>query len=43
MALFLGDDFEEMVVCLTCPGNLPRDCPVEWDGPSASADTPPAD
>ena len=43
MALFSGDAFEEMIVGLTWPCTLPPGWSVEWDGPSASADTNPTD
>ena len=43
MALLLGEAFEEMLAGLTWPCTLPPGWSVEWDGPSAGADHPPAE
>ena len=43
MALLSGTDFEDMIVSLTWPCTLPPGWSVEWDGPSAGADHPPAE
>ena len=40
---FSGIDFEDMIAGLTWPCTLPPGWSVEWDGPSARADTPPAE
>ena len=40
---FSGTDFEDMIAGLTWPCTLPPCWSVEWDGPSACADTPPAE
>ena len=43
VVLFSGTSFEDMVANLTWPCTLPPGWSVEWDGPSASADHPPAE
>ena len=43
VALFSGTNFEDMVASLTWPCTLPPGWSVEWDGPSAGADHPPAE
>ena len=43
VALFLGTNFEDMIASLTWPCTLPPGWSVEWDGPSAGADHPPAE
>ena len=43
VALFLGTNFEDMIVSLTWPCTLPPGWSVEWDGPPAGADHPPAE
>ena len=40
---FSCTDFEEMIAGLTWRYTLPPGWHVEWDGPSASVDTPPAE
>jgi hypothetical protein len=42
VAQFLGTNFEDMIASLTWPCTLPPGWSVEWDGPSAGADHPPA-
>jgi len=42
VALFLGDDFEDMIAGLTWPCTLPLGWSVEWNGSSAGADTTPS-
>ena len=43
MALFSGTNFEDLFASLTWPCTLPPGWSVEWDGPSAGADHPPAE
>ena len=43
MALFSGTNFENLIASLTWPCALPPGWSVEWDGPSAGADHPPAE
>ena len=43
VALFSSTNFEDMIVSLTWPCTLPPGWSVEWDGPSAGADHPPAE
>ena len=43
VALFSGTNFEDMIASLTWPCTLPPGWSVEWDGPSAGADHPPAE
>ena len=41
MALFLGDDFEDMIAGLTWPCTLPPGWSMVWDGSSAGTDASP--
>ena len=41
MALFSGENFEDLIVGLTWPCTLPPGWSVEWDGSSAGADASP--
>ena len=43
MALFSGTNFEDLFASLTWSCTLPPGWSVEWDGPSAGADHPPAE
>ena len=43
VVLFSGTSFEGMIAGLTWPCTLPPGWSVEWDGPSAGADHPPAE
>ena len=43
VALFSGTNFEDLIASLTWPCTLPLGWSVEWDGPSAGADHPPAE
>ena len=38
MALFSGENFEDMIAVLTYPCTLPPGWSVEWEGSSAGAD-----
>ena len=40
---FSGTNFEDLVASLTWSCTLPPGWSVEWDGPSAGADHPPAE
>ena len=39
MALFSGNDFEEMIAGVTWPCKMPPGWSVVWDGSSAGADS----
>ena len=41
MALFLGENFEDMIAGLTYPCTLPPGWSVEWERPSAGSDVSP--
>ena len=43
VALFSGTNFEDMIASLIWACTLPPGWSVEWDGPSAGADHPPAE